>query len=209
MAAWEMPLVSLLDVSTIWTAIIQQDSLLNAHHTWEVHTLKHLKVASWNELGRWEGRKAEKWEIQPCSWELKVDSAQWWEEVSYSWDSLHLGGTNLVGIPAWVGSMSNGWVQKPGQGHSTLWLQLSSGLYSIQRNKAPEPDQILTSQRSPSFALGTRLRSTLWANLRTSTTESLFFFLSKGCALWLVLESGHRGNLAKVWLRSQLPGEQK
>lgn len=56
------------------------------------------------------------------------------------------------------------------------------------------PDPHVTSQLA-SLPLGARLWSTLSANLRTSTAESLFFcfifFLRKGYTLWLVRGSRH------------------
>lgn len=58
-----------------------------------------------------------------------------------------------------------------------------------------EPDPHVTSQLA-SLPLSARLWSTLSANLRTSTAESLFyfyiiFFLRKGCTLSLVSGSRH------------------
>lgn len=94
---------------------------------------------------------------------------------------------NLVGILTGVSSVKSGWAQRLWQGHNMgvlLWLSIS--FHSRHRKKGIEPCHPEDSQNSPPFALSVGLQSTLFAKLRTGTTES-YFSLSKGCTLWPIL----------------------
>ena len=72
MVVWEVPLVFPLEVTTIWTAIIQQRIPCSTHkHVWEILTLKHLKVGEWKHDGKEGGEKIEN-RCHGCSPELTV-----------------------------------------------------------------------------------------------------------------------------------------
>lgn len=122
--------------------------------------------------------------------------------ICFSWEEQR----NLVGIPAWVGSMSIGWTQKPGQGHSSC--DCSCQVICIPEKQShrawPNPNFPEVTFLHPWY----QVMEHFMCKPENYYYRITFFFLNKGCVLWLVLGSGHRGSLAKIWLKSQLPREE-
>ena len=74
MVAWEVPLASPCEVSTIWITIIQWKIPCSMHkHTREVCKLIHLKVGNWEQIREVRRQKCwDKPQMQPYSWVLTV-----------------------------------------------------------------------------------------------------------------------------------------
>lgn len=87
MEAWEMPLVSPLEVSTIWTAIIQPRIPCSTRkHRWEICIID---TSESGQVGATrEARRQKSWEEprrQPSIWELKVGLSLEREEIRCGW----------------------------------------------------------------------------------------------------------------------------
>ena len=170
MVAWEVPLASPCEVSTIWITIIQWKIPCSMHkHTREVCKLIHLKVGNWEQIREVRRQKCwDKPQMQPYSWVLTVRLSRERGKIM-----LQLVLYSARGSKQTQWAFLQQWIL--GQEHSTeVQTQLSSGGNSRQRNKTPDPGCPLTSQSWPPSSLGAGLQSTLSANLRTGTTESLF-----------------------------------
>lgn len=173
MVAWDIPLVSPLEVSTTWTDSTQQRiPCLMYKHIWEIHAFEHLKVWKWEQSREARKEKSSREpQTQTYSLELTVGLSSEKEGIRL-WLIIPLGRRN---IPAGMGNTSCSWAQWPRQGCSTeVWPQLSSNWHLRQRNKTMKIGHVhWTSQSSslPTLCVGL---NTLPSNPRTGTTEMLF-----------------------------------
>lgn len=156
MAAWEIPLVFPLEVSTIWTAITQQRKLL-VGQTW-LRDFTYCKVSRW---ASWEVRKKKSWDKCRDTWELKVRLSPEKGGIGCAWHSLQLGGADIFNETSCMsGQYSWGWAQWAGQGQSRSteirpWVY--GNRHTRKKIKARESDGPLISQSLPFFSLPVKL----------------------------------------------------
>lgn len=168
---------------------LTKDSLLNAQASLRDPCNETSKCVQMGTKGRArKERDSEHPQTQPCSQEFKAGPKEERNLVvpgaPFSWEEQR----NLVSIPAGVGSAGCSWAHRPGK--DTAWTDTVLRWSVFQAEKQSYGS--FAYQSSPPFALDVRLWSTLSANPRACTMESLSL-LNKGCTLRPVLGQGAGG----------------
>ena len=177
------PLVSPLEVTIIWTAIIQQRIPCSKHkHVLDICALQHLNMGQWEQTGEKAREK---------SWDGATNAAQRLLQVSgkgknqvatcmfYSQEQR-----DTVNVPVWRVSTSCGWTQWPAQRLSAkIWPQFPGGHHcQAESHEASLPPVTLTELTLPGSSRASRgpqkkscsnveLHSTLSAALKTEEAE--------------------------------------
>lgn len=198
MEAWEMLMVSLLEVSTIWTAIIQQRVPCSTPNTAERFAYWYPKKwASRSKLGRQEGRKAERsHKSSPLSGSSRRGSA--WRARNQVWLALcsEAKRTFLQEWAVWA-------TAEPSNLDRDCCSCLSISIPDRESYRAWLP---LNLPQFASLCLWCWVTKHIICKLRY---YRITFSLSKGHTLWS-WDWGLKGDSMEVWgEQTKLPGEQK